>query len=167
MSLAVYRADCSRCCGLCCVVPAQLREQGFGTDKPAHSPCVHLDQCNRCAIHRSRRKQGYAACESFDCFGAGQWVTQHLFEGASWADAPGLGQQMFAAYRHWLPRFEAAALIEAALPHVHESTRPAFLAKMMALTFENTDRGSDLENPGELKRLTLAEIRSALLRSGR
>jgi hypothetical protein len=28
-----FRADCSRCWGLCCVVPDQVAMQGFGADE--------------------------------------------------------------------------------------------------------------------------------------
>jgi len=37
--MSTFRADCSRCCGLCCVVPGQMAVQGFRVDKPAETPC--------------------------------------------------------------------------------------------------------------------------------
>lgn len=129
-----YRADCSQCCGLCCVVPAQLKVQGFGSDKPAETPCEYLTKECRCAIHQEREKLGYPACKGFDCYGAGQWITQGLFAGAHWSDSPGLARQMFAAYRHWLPRFQAAAHIEAALPYVREDRRGDLVKRMTELT---------------------------------
>src|SRR5690242_16657290 len=116
--MSLFRADCSHCCGLCCVVPDLLAIQGFGVDKPAETPCIHLDGLHRCSIHATREAHGYAACKGFDCFGVGQWITQGLFGGARWSDSPDLAHRMFAAYRHWGPRFEAAALLEAALPHI-------------------------------------------------
>jgi hypothetical protein len=39
---SALRADCSRCAGLCCVVPAFFSVQGFAFDKPAHSTCRYL-----------------------------------------------------------------------------------------------------------------------------
>lgn len=154
------RADCSRCCGLCCVVPDMLIAQGFPADKPAETPCVHLDRLHRCSIHWMRSVHGYRACEGFDCFGVGQWVTQTLFGGAHWTKSPELARQMFAAYRHWSPRFEAAALIEAALPHVRDDARESLVARMRVLTTVGS-----VEDPTDrirLRRETLAAIQSAL-----
>jgi len=157
-----FRADCSGCCGLCCVVPNLLAVQGFRVDKPAETPCAHLNGLQGCAIHRTRRIHGYAACEGFDCFGAGQWITQNLFGGARWTDSPDLAHQMFSAYRHWAPRFEAAALIEAALPHVRDDARCALAARMKALTTGETSDHLSATDAGRLRRETLALIRAAL-----
>jgi hypothetical protein len=154
-----FRADCSSCCGLCCVVPDQLAMQGFRVDKPAETPCAHLNERNRCSIHAARASHGYPACQGFDCFGAGQWITQHLFAGAAWTQSTGLAARMFSAYRQWAPRFEAAALIEAALPHVRIETRRSLEAKMTELTTAETGCRS---NGARLRRETLALIRSAL-----
>jgi len=157
-----FRADCSSCCGLCCVVPSQLSVQGFRVDKPAETPCVYLNDLHRCSIHATRRLHGYTACEGFDCFGVGQWITQTLFAGARWTDSPDLERQMFAAYRHWAPRFECAALLEAALPHVRDDARQSLIATMLALvTVEPTDPRSPTDS-SRLRRETLALIRSAL-----
>ena len=35
-------ADCSRCAGLCCVLPAFAASADFAVDKPAGTPCRHL-----------------------------------------------------------------------------------------------------------------------------
>jgi hypothetical protein len=69
------RADCAKCCGLCCVAPAFDADQGFGFDKPAHTACRNLDADHRCAIHAALRARGFPACATFDCYGAGQWLT--------------------------------------------------------------------------------------------
>jgi hypothetical protein len=134
--------------------------QGFRVDKLAETPCEHLNGSHRCSIHATRRLHGYAGCEGFDCYGVGQWITQNLFQGAQWSDSPDTAHQMFAAYRYWAPRFEAAALLEAALPHVRDNARLAFTAMMTALTTgETADQPTDA---ARLRRETLAVIRSAL-----
>lgn len=115
-----------------------LVTQGFPVDKPAETPCVYLGRLHHCSIHATRRSYGYIGCESFDCFGAGQWITQRLFGGAQWTDSPELAHRMFAAYRHWAPRFEAAALIEAALSFVRDDARESLIARMVALTTVDT-----------------------------
>jgi len=154
-----FRADCSKCCGLCCVVPSFLTVQGFREDKRAETPCAHLVG-GRCSIHATRELQGYTACRGFDCFGVGQWITQDLFNGAAWTDAPDLAQAMFAAYRFWLPRFEAAALLEAALPYVRADARSSVAERIKTLSSAMDGRIST--DALQLRRATLALIRSSL-----
>lgn len=157
-----YRADCGSCCGLCCVVPDQLTVQGFPMNKPADTPCARLDESCRCSIHVTRAEHGYKVCQAFDCYGAGQWVTQRLFGGARWTDSPETASRMFAAYRYWAPRFEAAALIEAALPYVRDDARSSLAAIMTGLTSSEAPAHFDAGDAMQLRRETLAAIRSAL-----
>jgi hypothetical protein len=93
---ASLRADCARCVGLCCVALAFDRSPLFAEDKPAGQPCPHL-RADRCSIHASRAKSGYAGCVSYDCLGAGQLATQ-VFRGRSWRDSADGGQALFAAF---------------------------------------------------------------------
>jgi hypothetical protein len=95
---AALRADCSRCAGLCCVAPAFYSVQGFGFDKPAHRACTYLTSNNQCAIHTERAARGFPACQPFDCFGAGQRVTQEFFHGANWRASRDVAARMFSAY---------------------------------------------------------------------
>ena len=75
-ALAELRADCGRCVGLCCVVPAFTRSADFAIDKPAGVPCLHLAEDHRCTIHDRLVPSGFPGCVAFDCFGAGQRLTQ-------------------------------------------------------------------------------------------
>ncbi len=96
------RADCSRCVGLCCVVPAFSRSSDFAIDKPARTPCPHLALDFGCSIHTELRDRGFAGCTVYDCFGAGQRVVQELYDGRDWGTSPELDQtmkeSMFAAF---------------------------------------------------------------------
>lgn len=92
------RADCSRCVGLCCVVPAFRRSSEFAIDKPAEVACPNLQADSRCAIHSTLRPRGFAGCTAYDCFGAGQKVTQQTFTGAHWRTAPATAAAMFAVF---------------------------------------------------------------------
>ncbi|MGC4749806.1 pentapeptide repeat-containing protein [Micromonospora sp. DT201] len=85
---AQLRADCERCFGLCCVVPAFAASADFAIDKPAGQPCPNLRPDHRCGIHTDLRQRGFAGCTVFDCFGAGQQVAQVTFGGRDWRDAP-------------------------------------------------------------------------------
>ncbi|MPQ97284.1 pentapeptide repeat-containing protein [Modestobacter sp. I12A-02628] len=88
MSPTELRADCSRCAGLCCVAPAFAASADFAIDKPAGVPCPNLAGDARCGIHPVLRERGFAGCTVFDCFGAGQLLTQHTFAGRTWQEAP-------------------------------------------------------------------------------
>jgi hypothetical protein len=69
-------ADCTRCVGLCCVVLPFSRSADFAFDKPAGTPCRHLAADSRCGIHDRLRESGMRGCVAYDCFGAGQSVTE-------------------------------------------------------------------------------------------
>lgn len=92
------KADCSRCVGLCCVALGYVKSADFGFDKPAGEPCVNLQDDFRCGIHSRLRERGFTGCTVFDCFGAGQRVTQETFGGHSWREAPESRDQMFAVF---------------------------------------------------------------------
>ncbi|THG28765.1 pentapeptide repeat-containing protein [Naasia lichenicola] len=91
-------ADCANCVGLCCVALAFARTSGFPYDKAAGDPCRHLDVGNACRIHESLDDRGLVGCTSFDCFGAGQKVTQQTFGGRSWREDPLVRTQMFTVF---------------------------------------------------------------------
>ena len=90
------RADCSRCAGLCCVAPAFAASADFAIDKPAGRACPNLRDDFRCGIHAQLRERGFPGCEVFDCFGAGQHLTQVTFGGRSWRETPELAAAQFA-----------------------------------------------------------------------
>ena len=95
------RADCSRCAGLCCVALPFSRSADFAVTKPAGRPCLNLASGVadfRCEIHPRLRSSGWRGCTVFDCFGAGQLVTQHTFGGRTWRSDPALAPAMFTAF---------------------------------------------------------------------
>jgi uncharacterized protein YjbI with pentapeptide repeats len=93
---AGLRADCSRCAALCCVAPAFSTSADFAIDKAAGEPCRNLLLDFRCSIHDTLRPRGFPGCVSYDCFGAGQLITQEIFGGRDWGNAPESAGQMFA-----------------------------------------------------------------------
>ena len=80
-------ADCQSCFALCCTALPFARSADFAIDKPAGQPCPNLATDYRCRIHRDLKTTGFGGCVSFDCFGAGQHVSQGTFQGVSWRDA--------------------------------------------------------------------------------
>ena len=92
------RPDCARCFGLCCVALPFTASADFPVDKRAGQPCVHLRADFGCGIHAHLRGQGFAGCTVFDCFGAGQKVSQTTFGGQDWRQAPHTARQMFDVF---------------------------------------------------------------------
>jgi Pentapeptide repeats (8 copies) len=102
ISRAELRADCSRCAGLCCVVPAFAQSSDFAIDKPSGVACPNLAAPDagdfRCSIHADLRERGFRGCTVYDCFGAGQRVVQEHFSGRDWVGSPVERASMFAAF---------------------------------------------------------------------
>lgn len=91
------RADCARCAGLCCVVPAFSASVDFAIDKPAGVACPHLATDFGCEIHAELPEHGFRGCTVYDCFGAGQRVVE-AYDGRGWRDDPDLRRELFASF---------------------------------------------------------------------
>ncbi|MCB9793570.1 MAG: pentapeptide repeat-containing protein [Alphaproteobacteria bacterium] len=146
------RADCSRCVGLCCVASTFSRGGDFALDKPAGQPCPNLDPDMRCGIHAELRAKGFPGCVSFDCFGAGQHVTQALFAGEGWRGEPARGRRMFAAFGQLRPVFGMRWHVQEALARAPEAQRAALKAAAQRLEQIMAMR------PEALESLDLSEI---------
>ncbi|MFJ6696215.1 pentapeptide repeat-containing protein [Streptomyces sp. NPDC091272] len=90
------RSDCGSCFGLCCVALTLTKSSDFAIDKPAGEPCPNLGEGFRCGIHSKLRREGFPGCTVYDCFGAGQKVSQVTFAGVNWRAEPGSAELMFA-----------------------------------------------------------------------
>ncbi|MGC5565918.1 pentapeptide repeat-containing protein [Streptomyces sp. FR-108] len=77
-------ADCAQCFGLCCVALPFAASADFAIDKAAGSPCRNLTADFGCGIHTRLRQRGFNGCTVYDCFGAGQKVSQLTFGGEDW-----------------------------------------------------------------------------------
>ncbi|GAA4823521.1 pentapeptide repeat-containing protein [Tomitella cavernea] len=93
------RADCRRCRGLCCTLLGFTRSADFAVDKPAGTPCRNLAPDHSCRIHDSLHGHGYAGCAAFDCFGAGQAVSESAAHRGGQADPRRMADQFAAARR--------------------------------------------------------------------
>jgi uncharacterized protein YjbI with pentapeptide repeats len=138
LTLEELRADCGRCAGLCCVAPAFAKSSDFAIDKPAGRPCPNLAEDFRCGIHDRLPEKGFPGCVVFDCFGAGQQVTQVTFGGRDWRGTPGIAGPMFAVLPvmrqlHELIWYVTKALDLGPARRVHQRLRTA-LEEITALT---------------------------------
>ncbi|MBP1905539.1 uncharacterized protein YjbI with pentapeptide repeats [Paenibacillus turicensis] len=96
------KPDCQNCFGLCCVALYFSKHDGFPTDKHAGVPCPNLAQNYTCSIHEKLSEQGLKGCTSYECFGAGQQVSQVTYGGGNGWRAQGAehssSEQMFNVF---------------------------------------------------------------------
>ncbi|MCS5522082.1 pentapeptide repeat-containing protein [Curtobacterium flaccumfaciens pv. oortii] len=95
---SALRADCGSCFALCCTAFGFQRSADFPIDKPAGTPCSNLADDFSCSIHQALRPRGFRGCTVFDCSGAGQYVSQTLYDGVSWRDHPDSRAEMFRVF---------------------------------------------------------------------
>jgi uncharacterized protein YjbI with pentapeptide repeats len=124
-------ADCSRCAGLCCVAPAFAESSDFAITKPAGRACPNLADDFACGIHERLEERGFHGCRVFDCFGAGQRITQLTFGGRDWRAEPAIAGPMFAALPimrqlHELLWYVSEALKLPAAARLHDELRAAY-----------------------------------------
>ncbi len=84
MDLESFIIDCANCSGLCCTALHFSKSEGFPENKIAGRPCLNLMSDFTCKVHDSLKELNYKGCMSYDCFGAGQYVTQNIFKGETW-----------------------------------------------------------------------------------
>jgi uncharacterized protein YjbI with pentapeptide repeats len=124
------QADCGSCFGLCCVALPFAASADFAVNKNAGQPCTNLQADFRCGIHTRLRESGFPGCTVFDCFGAGQKVSQTTFGGQDWRQAPDTARQMFDVFPvmrqlHELLRYLTEALTLPAARPIHSELRNA------------------------------------------
>lgn len=128
--LPLLQADCSQCFALCCVALPFAKSTDFAVNKSAGTPCKNLRQDFRCGIHTGLREQGFQGCTVFDCFGAGQQVSQVTFGGRDWRAHPATAGSMFTVFPvmrslHELLFYLAEALTLPAARPLHAQLRTA------------------------------------------
>lgn len=96
--LPLLQADCANCFALCCVALPFAKSNDFAVNKPAGTPCKNLREDFRCGIHTRLRDTGFQGCTVFDCFGAGQQVSQVTFGGRDWRTHPETRAEMFDVF---------------------------------------------------------------------
>lgn len=90
--------DCKNCSGLCCVALYCSKSEGFPADKVSGKPCQNLMQDFRCSIHEDLVQSKMKGCLAYDCFGAGQKVTQNIYLGENWMTSPELAKQVYDVF---------------------------------------------------------------------
>ena len=91
-------ADCANCAALCCVCLAFDKSENFAIDKANGVVCPNLGDNNKCSIHSGLETKGFSGCVRYTCNGAGQHVTQKIFDGKFWQDDGVLLRPMMEAF---------------------------------------------------------------------
>jgi uncharacterized protein YjbI with pentapeptide repeats len=143
-------ANCAECFGLCCVVPAFSASADFAIDKAAGTPCPNLAADFHCGIHDTLRVGGFPGCTAYDCFGAGQQVSQVTFGGRDWR-SPDVARSMFAVFPVVFQLHQLLAYLTAA--RELEVLRTEILAAI-----EDTERLAEFD-PESLMQLDVAAHR--------
>ncbi|MGA9871756.1 MAG: pentapeptide repeat-containing protein [Rhodococcus sp. (in: high G+C Gram-positive bacteria)] len=131
-------ADCSQCFGLCCVALPFARSSDFAADKAGGDPCNNLQNDYRCGIHSALRDKGFRGCTVYDCFGAGQKVSQDTYDGRSWLQNRETAREMFDVFPvmrqlHELLWYLTEAVDASATRRIHGALRQS-LNETRALT---------------------------------
>ena len=98
ISLQSLKSDCTKCSGLCCTALFFSKIDGFPENKQAGKACFNLQENFQCKIHEELEKRKMKGCIGYDCFGAGQQVTQSVYFGQTWQNSPGQAKEIFEVY---------------------------------------------------------------------
>ncbi|MGI5402861.1 pentapeptide repeat-containing protein [Streptomyces sp. CA-135486] len=148
------KGDCGSCFGLCCAALPFAASADFAINKDAGEPCPHLRTDFRCGIHTRLRQSGFPGCTVYDCFGAGQKVSQITFGGRDWRQVPQSAQQMFAV-------FPVVRQLHELLWYLTEAVKlrqASSLHGELQVLLEKTERLTGL-GPEELEKLDVASHR--------
>ncbi|WP_423410285.1 pentapeptide repeat-containing protein [Heyndrickxia sp. MSNUG] len=112
------RADCRNCFGLCCVALPYAKSVDFAFNKEGGTPCQNLQADFRCSIHKNLRSKGFKGCTVYECFGAGQKVSQFTYNGMDWRENPASAKEMFDVFPIMQQIHEMFCYLHAALSFV-------------------------------------------------
>ncbi|MFP4978345.1 pentapeptide repeat-containing protein [Paenibacillus sp. CN-4] len=149
------RSDCASCFGICCVALPFAASVDFAADKAAGQPCPNLQPDFRCGMHTRLRDEGYRGCTVYDCFGAGQKVSNITFKGNDWRRYPETAQSMFEVFPLMRQLHELLWYLTEALNY--EATRSIHPELQAAL--EHTEQLTLLP-PEELRQLDIPAHRA-------
>ncbi|MEU1852365.1 pentapeptide repeat-containing protein [Streptomyces sp. NPDC019990] len=169
---AELRGDCERCFGLCCVALPFAASTDFAVGKDAGTPCRNLQEGHRCGIHARLRQKGFTGCTVYDCFGAGQRVSQVTFGGRDWRrGTPEHARRMFDVFPvvrqlHELLWYLTEALALPAARPVHAGLRTA-LEKTEELAGRTPEELAELDVAAHRREVNVLLLRtSELARAG-
>jgi uncharacterized protein YjbI with pentapeptide repeats len=148
-------ADCTNCFGLCCVALPYAKSADFAFDKGGGTPCQNLQNDYRCSIHKNLRDNGFKGCTVYECFGAGQKVSQLTYKGRDWRENPGSAKEMFNVFPIMQQLHEMLCYLHEA--HSFEESKP--LHNDLLSAFEKTEILTS-QDPSAILRLDIQAHRA-------
>ncbi|AIQ65249.1 hypothetical protein PSTEL_21120 [Paenibacillus stellifer] len=160
-----WTADCASCFGLCCVALPFARSADFAFDKAGGIPCSNLKDDFRCDVHAGLRAKGMKGCTVYDCFGAGQRVSQITFAGKDWRTHPELAENMYQVFPVMQQLHEMLYYLDDALhADAARSVHPG-LKEMLEKTVELASKSAEDVLGLDIQRHR-AEVNEWLLKAG-
>ncbi|MDQ0231816.1 pentapeptide repeat-containing protein [Metabacillus malikii] len=135
-----FQSDCENCFGLCCVALPYAKSADFAFSKDGGEPCKNLQADFRCKIHTDLRGKGFKGCTVYECFGAGQKVSQITYQGKNWRDNPNLANQMFDVF----PRMQQIHEMLYYLDEVLRMGKESSIHETLLQVYEETELLTDL-----------------------
>lgn len=169
--LEKFKIDCTKCSGLCCTALFFSKIDGFPENKLAGKPCSKLQKNYLCKIHNDLEKKNMKGCIGYDCFGAGQHVTQTLYKGKTWQTEKSKSDEIFSVFttifqlyqvRYYL---EEARIIILAKDLLHDIDK--LIEENEALCNDSIENilNTDVEEFRKRANLILKEVSSSVLKS--
>jgi len=150
-------ADCTNCFGLCCVALPYAKSADFAFNKDGGTPCQNLQVDYRCSIHKNLRSEGFKGCTVYECFGAGQKVSQITYKGMDWRHNPGSAKEMFDVFPLMQQLHEMLCYLQEALSL--EEAKP--LHTELLSVFEKTENLT-IQEPSVILSLDISEHRATV-----
>lgn len=152
---AKLKIDCARCSGLCCVALYCIKTDGFPENKEAGKPCKNLMPNFHCAVHSQLAKNGMRGCLAYDCFGAGQMVTQLCYPDKNWMTSTDQAREIFGVF---LIVFQLNQMLWYLIEALSAVSGDHLAVDIEALILENEQMTSQC--PNEILILDIEEYRS-------
>ncbi|WP_373886070.1 pentapeptide repeat-containing protein [Cytobacillus gottheilii] len=161
-----YKADCLTCFGLCCVALPYAKSADFAYNKDAGTPCRNLQGDFLCSIHENLRGSKFRGCAVYECFGAGQKVSQVTFGGRDWRQNQELADEMFQVFPIMQQLHEMLMYVTEALSFTENRSLHSSLLEVQSETESITFLA-----PKELLKINIdehrAEVNELLLKSSK
>lgn len=155
---AYLMSDCTNCFGLCCVALPFAKSADFPLSKDGGEPCRNLCSDNRCKIHDHLREKGFRGCVSYECFGAGQHVSQVIYKGNDWRNNSERASEMFTVFPLIQQLHEMLWYLEQALSLKETHSFHSSLQDMYYETLRLTEKA-----PEEILELDIGAHRSKVI----
>lgn len=157
LDLKQYASDCEHCYGLCCVALPYAKSADFAFSKDGGTPCQYLQGDYRCGIHSQLRERGLRGCTVYECFGAGQKVSQIIYKEKDWRTQPELAKEMFEVFPIVQQLHEMLNYLNEALHYSEAGTISGPIRRAIEETEELT-----LQSPVSLLQLNVSAHRSKI-----